>query len=64
MRALVGLIRRWDPALYLDLHVTDGMDYAYDITFGCEGCGADAALLAGDRRLAEATPTRPRSTGR
>jgi zinc carboxypeptidase len=43
LRGLVGLIRRWDPALYLDLHVTDGMDYAYDITFGCEGCGADPA---------------------
>ena len=42
-RAMVALIRRWDPALYLDLHVTDGMDYAYDITWGCEGCGPDPA---------------------
>lgn len=37
MQAMVGLIRRYDPALYLDLHVTDGTDYQYDITFGFEG---------------------------
>ncbi|HYE42798.1 MAG TPA: M14 family metallopeptidase [Caulobacteraceae bacterium] len=34
MRAMIGLIRKYDPDLYLDLHVTDGVDYAYDITFG------------------------------
>lgn len=34
MRALVGALNRWNPDLYLDLHVTDGVDYQYDITFG------------------------------
>lgn len=34
MRAMIGLIRRVKPDLYLDLHVTDGIDYQYDITFG------------------------------
>lgn len=34
MRAMLGLIQRYRPDLYLDLHVTDGVDYAYDITYG------------------------------
>ena len=37
MRAMIGLINRFDPSLYLDLHVTDGVDYQYDVTFGFEG---------------------------
>lgn len=37
MRALLGLIVKYDPALYIDLHVTDGLDYAYDITYGFDG---------------------------
>ncbi len=37
MRAMLGLIGRFDPDLYLDLHVTDGTDYQYDITFGFNG---------------------------
>ncbi|HYC95975.1 MAG TPA: M14 family metallopeptidase [Sphingomicrobium sp.] len=37
MRAMIGLIRRFDPALYLDLHVTDGTDYQYDITYAFSG---------------------------
>ena len=34
IRSLIAAIRRWDPDLYLDLHVTDGADYQYDITYG------------------------------
>lgn len=37
MRALLGALDRWQPDLYLDLHVTDGADYQYDITFGFNG---------------------------
>lgn len=37
MRAMLGLINRFDPTLYLDIHVTDGIDYQYDVTFGFEG---------------------------
>lgn len=36
-RAVIGAINRWSPHLYLDLHVTDGEDYQYDITFGFNG---------------------------
>jgi murein tripeptide amidase MpaA len=37
MRAMIALINQLDPALYLDLHVTDGTDYQYDITFAFSG---------------------------
>jgi len=37
VRALIGVFRSWKPDLYLDLHVTDGADYQYDITFGGNG---------------------------
>ena len=37
MQAMLTLINRWAPALYVDVHVTDGMDYQYDITFGYNG---------------------------
>ncbi len=36
-RALVRALDAWQPDLYFDLHVTDGTDYQYDITFGCNG---------------------------
>jgi hypothetical protein len=34
IRAVVKVINEFDPDLYLDLHVTDGADYQYDITYG------------------------------
>jgi hypothetical protein len=34
MQAVIRILNQWDPDLYLDLHVTDGIDYQYDITFG------------------------------
>lgn len=37
MNALLGLMRKYDPDFYIDLHVTDGMDYQYDITYGFDG---------------------------
>jgi len=36
-RAMLALLQDWAPSLYLDLHVTDGIDYAYDITYGYNG---------------------------
>ncbi|MEO7634660.1 MAG: M14 family metallopeptidase [Sphingomicrobium sp.] len=33
MKAMLGLLQKYRPSLYLDLHVTDGVDYQYDITF-------------------------------
>lgn len=40
MRAVVRVLDTWQPDLYLDLHVTDGMDYQYDVTFGWNGRNA------------------------
>jgi hypothetical protein len=37
MQAMIGLIRKYDPALYLDLHVTDGTDHQYDVAFSFAG---------------------------
>jgi len=39
VRALIRVFRQWQPDLYLDLHVTDGADYQYDVTFGGNGRG-------------------------
>lgn len=40
VRALIKVFQQWKPDLYLDLHVTDGADYQYDITFGGNGRNA------------------------
>ncbi len=37
MIALLKLIQESKPSLYLDIHVTDGVDYQYDITYGFHG---------------------------
>ncbi|WP_448664634.1 M14 family metallopeptidase [Sphingomonas sp. CJ20] len=37
MQAMIGLIDRLDPALYLDLHVTDGTDHQYDVAYAFSG---------------------------
>jgi len=34
MQAMIRALRTWQPDLYIDLHVTDGADYQYDVTFG------------------------------
>lgn len=37
MQAMLRAINTWQPDLYFDLHVTDGADYQYDLTFGYTG---------------------------
>lgn len=37
VQVVVKAINAWQPDLYLDLHVTDGADYRYDITYGYNG---------------------------
>ena len=43
MRAILGLIERWLPSLYLDLHTTDGVDYQYDVTYAYQGADGTEA---------------------
>jgi murein tripeptide amidase MpaA len=38
-RAMITLLRRLDPILYVDCHVSDGFDMQYDITFTYAGWG-------------------------
>lgn len=39
LQALIQVINTWKPDLYFDIHVTNGADYQYDITFGFNGGG-------------------------
>ena len=39
LQALIQVINAWKPDLYFDIHVTNGADYQYDITFGFNGGG-------------------------
>ncbi len=34
IRAVIKVINQYNPVLFMDIHVTDGADYQYDITFG------------------------------
>ncbi|WP_346836677.1 M14 family metallopeptidase [Microbulbifer sp. SAOS-129_SWC] len=34
LRAVMDVINEYHPSLYIDVHVTDGEDYQYDITYG------------------------------
>lgn len=40
--AVVTLLQKFDPALYVDVHVSDGIDYQYDITYTFAGWGTYA----------------------
>ncbi len=46
MQAMIRALREWQPDLYVDLHVTDGADYQYDITFGWNIAGYSPATSA------------------
>jgi murein tripeptide amidase MpaA len=37
MRAVRALANKYRPDLYVDVHVTDGIDYQYDVTYGYNG---------------------------
>ncbi|UZD21438.1 M14 family metallopeptidase [Algoriphagus halophytocola] len=34
VQAIAKVINKYDPDLYIDIHVTDGADYQYDVTYG------------------------------
>src|SRR5215469_7773163 len=55
MRALLGLVREWDPLVCADLHVTDGADFQPDISLQAEPINqGDAQLYAAGRELRDA----------
>jgi hypothetical protein len=52
MRALLGLVRSWDPLVCADLHVTDGADFQPDISLQAEPINqGDSRLHAAGREL-------------
>lgn len=44
--AAVKLLKQFDPALYIDVHVSDGVDYQYDVTYTFAGWGTYARSRA------------------
>lgn len=39
IQAIAKVINSYDPDLYIDIHVTDGADYQYDVTYGYVATG-------------------------
>jgi hypothetical protein len=46
MQAMLRAIATWQPDLYIDLHVTDGADYQYDVTYGWNGTAGNSPAIA------------------
>ncbi|HEX9733076.1 MAG TPA: M14 family metallopeptidase [Thermoanaerobaculia bacterium] len=46
VQAMLRLINAWQPDFYVDLHVTDGVDYQYDVTWGSSGPHAYSPAIA------------------
>jgi hypothetical protein len=46
MRGMIRAIDAWNPDLYIDLHVTDGADYQYDVTYGWNGAAGFSPSLS------------------
>ena len=46
IRAVVQALNEWPVDLYVDIHVTDGADYQYDITYGFNGSYAWSPSIA------------------
>ena len=55
MRALLGLVRVWDPLVCADLHVTDGANFQPDVSLQSEPVNqGDPRLFAAGRELRDA----------
>ncbi len=46
LQHLISAINRWGPDLYYDVHVTDGEDYQYDITYGFTASDGDSPNIS------------------
>ncbi|HUR79410.1 MAG TPA: M14 family metallopeptidase [Thermoanaerobaculia bacterium] len=46
MQAMIRAIDTWQPDMYIDLHVTDGADYQYDVTYGWNGPAGHSPAIA------------------
>jgi hypothetical protein len=56
MRAMLALMERWDPLVYVDLHVTNGAKFEHDISIQVEPLNSgDVPLRAAGRALRTGT---------
>lgn len=46
LQAVIKVINRWHPTMYFDVHVTDGEDYQYDMTYGYANSFADSPNIS------------------
>jgi hypothetical protein len=46
LQHMIRAINIWQPDLYYDVHVTDGADYQYDITYGFTGQHGDSSQIS------------------
>ena len=64
MRAMLALVRRWDPLVTLDLHVTDGAKFRHDISITGEPVNAgDPGLRVAGRALRDGIAAKLRQQG-
>lgn len=46
IKTIANIINNYDPDLYIDVHVTDGADYQYDITYGYVATGGYSPAIS------------------
>ncbi|MFT6867881.1 MAG: hypothetical protein ACJA08_002727 [Cyclobacteriaceae bacterium] len=46
VRAVVAVINTYNPLMYMDIHVTDGADYQYDITYTGAGVQGNSPAIS------------------
>lgn len=46
IKTIANIITKYDPDLYIDVHVTDGADYQYDITYGYVATGGYSPAIS------------------
>src|SRR5690349_3978750 len=64
MRAMLGLVRAWDPLVTLDLHVTDGAQFQHDISITGEPVNTgDMALRKAGKALRDGIAAMLREQG-
>lgn len=64
MQAMLRLLNAWDPVLYVDMHVTDGANFQYDVSNTIEPLHAsDASLNATAAQLLEQLNSRIAARG-
>ncbi len=63
-RAMLALLRKWDPLVYVDLHTTNGMDFQPDVAVLVEPrFGWPAAMREAGEKISRTLMTKLRTSG-